>query len=432
MTEPIIASRCDFRPGHRIDAYKIEKGLGEGAFGKVYRVKADNGEVYALKLLKLWEIPPDIRKQLIDRFDMEFQTGRIDSPYLVHSVGHGTVSGNPYIVMEYCPSGDLLEYVNRPDVDLIGVGRQVLFGLRDLHKSGKVHRDLKPENVLIKKDGIAALTDFGISGDRNKRMTERNVLGKPKQIFGTYAYMPPEQVNRVRGEATVLPTTDIFSFGVMMYQLLTGELPFGTLFSENDLAVYLRNGKEEQWDRSLLTDRPDGGIWEPVISGCLKSDFRLRFQSADQVLSLLPSPDDDEHRDTDVADDWKTVRHGILLRIMQGEEYGKTYKITEMLNDRGFGLLKVGRASENTICIRESGSAYISRFHCTIEKDAGSGCWYIRDGQWHVPENAARGYWKTSLNGTYINSAWVSPEGMAFRPGDIVSLGDVKLRVEGY
>lgn len=431
MSEPIIASRCEFRAGHAIDIYKVEKSLGEGAFGKVYRVRSDNNEVYALKLLKLWEIPPEIRKQLIDRFDMEFQTGRIDSPYLVHSVGHGTVSGNPYIVMEYCPSGDLLEYAGRPAADLIVAGRQILLGLRDLHKCGKVHRDLKPENVLIKKNGIAALTDFGISGDRNKRMTERNILGKPKQIFGTYAYMPPEQVNRVRGDATVLPTTDIFSFGVMMYQLLTGELPFGSLFSENDLAVYLRNGKEERWDRSRLTERPDGGIWEPVISGCLKSDFRQRLQSAGQVLSLLP-PSENAGSDRDIADDWKIVRRGVLLRIMQGEEYGKTYKITEMLNGRGYGLLRLGRSGENSICIRECESAYISRFHCTIEKDSGSACWYIRDGQWHAGENGTRGYWKTSLNGTYINSSLVPPEGMAFCPGDIISLGDVKLRVEGY
>lgn len=112
-------------------------------------------------------------------------------------------------------------------MDWVKIAHQVLYGLRALHQCGKVHRDLKPENVLLNKSGTAVLTDFGISGDRNKRMTERNILGKPRQIFGTYAYMPPEQVKRNRGDATVLPTTDIFSFGVMMYQLLTGgNLPF--------------------------------------------------------------------------------------------------------------------------------------------------------------------------------------------------------------
>ena len=122
--------------------------------------------------------------------------------------------------MEFCPGGDL-NSLTQAETALISKARyEVLLGLYDLHINGKVHRDLKPENVLFKKDGTAALTDFGISGDRNRRMTERNVFGKPNQIFGTYAYMPPEQVNRSRGMATVLPTTDIFSFGVVLYQLV--------------------------------------------------------------------------------------------------------------------------------------------------------------------------------------------------------------------
>ena len=178
--------------------------------------------------------------------------------------------------------------MERYSVDLVKVGREILCGLNDLHKSGKVHRDLKPENVLIKEDGTAALTDFGISGDRNKRMTERNILGRPQQIFGTYAYMPPEQVNRLRGDATVLPTTDIFSFGVMMYQLLTGKLPFGELNDHNDLVSYQRNGKNGNWDRRLLERTENGAVWQKVIEGCLIPDFKQRMQSATVVLNQMP------------------------------------------------------------------------------------------------------------------------------------------------
>ena len=105
---------------------------------------------------------PDIRTQLVNRFDMEYETGRINSPYLVHSVGHGFVQGNPYIVMEFCPGGDL-KSANQ-NTDWNKVGQEVLLGLKALHACGKVHRDLKPENVLIKSDGTAALTDFGKIG----------------------------------------------------------------------------------------------------------------------------------------------------------------------------------------------------------------------------------------------------------------------------
>lgn len=188
----MVVSRCDYSPGAIIDGrYRVEKCLGEGAFGKVFKV-SNAGNVYALKLLKLWEVDPEIREQLVARFDMEFHTGRIESDFLVHSYSYGMTEGNPYIVMEFCPNGDLLS-LDGQNTDWVSITRQVLYGLKALHGSGKVHRDLKPENVLIKSTGMVALTDFGISGDRNKRMTERNILGKPTQIFGTYAYMPPSR-----------------------------------------------------------------------------------------------------------------------------------------------------------------------------------------------------------------------------------------------
>lgn len=430
MSQAILAQRCNFRERDIIDRqYCVEKELGEGAFGKVYRVRKADNVIYALKLLKLWEVPPDIRQQLIARFDMEFETGQISSNYLVHSVAHGMVEGNPYIVMEYCPGGDLIGCMKKSNVDWEKIALQVLYGLRDLHRCGKVHRDLKPENVLLKENGNAVLTDFGISGDRNKRMTERNIMGKPRQIFGTYAYMPPEQVKRSSGNATVLPTTDIFSFGVMMYQLLTGGcLPFGNLENENDLVVYLRNGEKGIWDRTALHSPK----WNQVLEGCLEPDFKKRLQSVDAVLELLPSgafPGGDES-DPSVRERplHMVVRHGFLLRIMQGEEYGKEYRLPELLVQAGKRRLTMGREVGNTIRVKEEEQKpYISRRHCTIEQEDGQH-WFIRDGQW-IAETRE---WRQSLNGTYVNSTQVSPEGMEIHPGDIISIGDVKLRVEGY
>lgn len=148
------------------------------------------------------------------------------------------------------------------NVDFAAVGRDVLYGLRDLHQRGKVHRDLKPENVLIREDGTAILTDFGISGDQNNRLTQRGIFGIPQQQFGTFPYMPPEQINPRRGNATVLPTTDIFSFGVLMYQLLTYELPFGECATEADLPAYVERGRKGMWNRTLLQQVPNGTQWE--------------------------------------------------------------------------------------------------------------------------------------------------------------------------
>jgi serine/threonine protein kinase len=427
-----IAQRCDFNRNDRIDAYCVEKLLGEGAFGKVFKVKNGTNDVFALKLLKLWEVPSVIRQQLTDRFDMEFETGQISSSYLVHSVDHGFVKGNPYMVMEFCPNGDLLQWTgSNKKNDLAAIGRDVLFGLKDLHRRGKVHRDLKPENVLIKEDGTAVLTDFGLSGDRNKRMTERNIWGKPTQIFGTYAYMPPEQV-RPEKDATVLPTTDIFSFGVMMFQLITGDLPFGKLNDENDLAEYIRNGREGRWSSARLKNYADGERLYGAIEGCLTANYRHRLQSADAVLEQMPRGVGNSYIPTGDSGDMHImeVKNGVLLRVMQGEEHGKVYKLDSLLKHTK--IITVGRRDssvDNVVSLTEEQSRYISRKHCTLEPGDATGQWYIRDGQWDV--HASSG-WRKSLNGTFVNSTEVPAEGLPFSPGDIISIGDTKLRAEGY
>ena len=422
-----MVNRCDFTTGEIIDSkYTVTKTLGEGAFGKVFKVTDADNTSYALKLLKLWEVHPDIRQQLSDRFEMEFQTGQIESPYLVHSLGHGFVEGNPYILMEFCPQGDLTKLDK--SADWLRISEQILCGLQALHSCGKVHRDLKPENVLIKADGTAALTDFGICGDRNKRMTERNILGKPLQIFGTYAYMPPEQVNPKRGDATVLPTTDIFSFGVMIYQLLTGSLPFGELKNESDLVMYIRNSSAGIWKREPLMKSKYGNIFVPIVEGCLQPDIKTRLQSVDDVLKLLPV---ESRKQKDFKPNMSTAnKTGVLLRIMQGEEYGKTYNLTEMTK-HSF-ILTMGRSDHyvtNSIPILEQQSSYISRKHCTLEYDIETHTWFIRDGQW---DRASANGWKNSLNGTFVNSTEVTSAGYYLSIGDIISIGDTKLRVEEY
>jgi serine/threonine protein kinase len=429
-----IVGRCDFNPGDSVDnKYHILNILGEGSFGKVFQVKDTEGSLYAFKILKLWAVPPDIRKKLTDRFDMEFETGQIHSPYLVRSIAHGYTDAIPYIVMEYCPNGNLLQRIrNRRTTDWATLTREILYGLKDLHRYGKVHRDLKPENVLFKSNGTAALTDFGIAGDRNKRLTERRIWGSPAQIFGTYAYMPPEQVMANR-EATVLPTTDIFSFGVMMYFSFTGKLPFGPLDNEADLGHYIKNGREGHWNRAALKQHAVGDAFYPAIAGCLTPDFKQRLQTVEEVLQLLPADRSDPAHPSDgvTADFSSDLRNGCLLRIMQGEEYGKVYKLNDLLTGKS-RLLTIGRNDGQTfnhLSLTENQSAYISRMHGTLEWEAQTGNWYLRDGQW---DRTCDEQWRRSTNGTFIHSTEVSKDGMQLAPGDIISIGDLKFRVEGY
>lgn len=427
------AQKCDFCIDDVIDGqYHVEKVLGEGAFGKVFKVKNCTGQVYALKMMRLWEIQQDVRQQLVARFDMEYETGRINSHYLVRTVNHGLVKGNPYIVMEYFANGDLKQWMKRMKPDLIKIGKETLYGLKDLHCCGKVHRDLKPANVLIREDRAVALTDFGIAGDRNKRMTERNIKGVPQQIIGTYPYMPPEQL-QPKEDATVLPTTDIFSFGVMMFELITGQLPFGRLENLSDLETYKKNVCDGKWDRKRLAESGTGALFASVIEGCLKSNYKRRLQSVDDVLKLMPQGAEDVTYKSYMPPVQMIAENGLLLRIMQGEEYGKVYQLNSIVCG-GRRYVTVGRLDadvQNTLSIVENQSAYISRRHCTLEMDIDTGQWHIRDGQW-TGKKLDVNNWIQSKNGTFVNSSEVSVEGMLIRPGDIISIGDVKLRVEGY
>ena len=365
--------RCSFGVGDTIDGiYRVEKLLGEGTFGVVYAVSDDHDCQYALKLLRLWEVHPEIRESLLKRFNMEYETGRISSDYLVHSLATGYVAGNPYILMELCSGGDLITLLEKGNqLDLSKVASHVLQGLGALHRNGKVHRDLKPENVLLKDNGNFALTDFGIAGDANNRLTQISFPGRSAQMFGTYAYMPPEQFKKNRN-ATVLPTTDIFSFGVMMYQLITGELPFGRLVDEGDVVSYMRRGRENEWDRDKLFQHPDGAKWRRLIEGCLISKFDKRLQSIEDILPLVPeSPhprkesngERESRNENPVEQDepqFQTkIIHGVLLRIMQGDEYGRVYYLDDMLQGEK-AILTIGRKDygvKNDIALSETTSS---------------------------------------------------------------------------
>jgi len=423
-----VVSRIELKKGDKVDEYRIDTLLGEGSFGLVFRAKDSAGKDCALKMLKLWAVPPDIRRQLLARFDMEFETGKIESPYLVRSFKHGLHRDIPWFTMEYCANGNLMDRIEKRRIaDPAGIARQILCGLCDLHRQGKVHRDLKPENVLFRVDGSIALTDFGISGDRNKRLTERRILGSPGQVFGTYAYMPPEQVAANR-DATVLPTTDIYSFGVVMFLALTGQLPFGSFDDDNSLVEYIRRSREGRSDMSLLVRHPDGKLFQPLIAACLVPDFRRRLQTADEALKMLPAG----------TGEVVTIGNNVLnvntdgklrLRIMQGEDYDKIYCLNDLLNGKS-RIITVGRndgITKNSISITENLGNYISRRHCTLELDSDTRRWFIRDGQWDSSQTDG---WRRSLNGTFVNSSEATKDGLQIKEGDIISIGEVKFKVE--
>lgn len=125
----------------------------------------------------------------------------------------------------------------------------------------------------------------------------------------------------------------------------------------------------------------------------------------------------------------KEIVNGLLLRVMHGEEYGRVYYLDDIVNRKRNSILLIGRQNmqfSNDIAIREENSTYMSRSHCTLELDYKLGEWVIRDGQWQSRQ------WRKSTNGTFLNSSEVDINGAVIKPGDIISIGDTKLRVEAY
>ena len=285
----MVAYRINVNIGDCFDGkYTILSLLGEGTYGSVYKVHGLERKVRALKILRLWEVSIDLHESLVSKFKKEFETSRIDSEYLIHSYDFGIVSGNPYIVMEYCSGGDLTKYISQGEMRMADYARDILEGLHALHSAGKIHRDLKPENVLVKENGHAALTDFGVVGemDKSKRMSDVGFFSKrPRQAWGTPLYMSPEIFDRQGGGVTYLPTVDIWSFGVMMYEILTkGAFPFGNINDIKDLPDYQEKAKQGRWDYNRLRDLGVDNGWIPIIGKCLQPSFKNRYQS---VLELM-------------------------------------------------------------------------------------------------------------------------------------------------
>ena len=429
-----LVDRAVFHTGDVIDRrYKIRKTLGEGAFGAVYLVDdMHHNEPRALKIQRLWEVMEETRQKLRSRFKVEYETGRIDSDGLVHSLAHGEVNGNPYIVMEYCSGGDLRPLLGNAGNRAAAICHDMLVGLHALHTHGKVHRDLKPENVLFKANGHAALTDFGIVGDKSNNLTETDWRKKPKEIFGTHAYMSPEQRAMVKGGVTKLPTTDMFSFGVLAYQLLTGKLPFGRLDTYDDLPAYKERAEKGQWDEAPLRYIEQGQYWRRLIGGCLQADYTKRIRTAAAADRLLPPMEPHKHveerRPLTASYKPAPVTRGFSLRVLNGQEYNRVYNLTMEHHGRMVTLFKIGRSTDNDICVKNDYSDFLSRHHATLETDKQAKQWKVRDGQWDWETQQ----WKPSRNGTYVNSVPVKQMGYFLLPGDIITLGGVTMRFENY
>jgi serine/threonine protein kinase len=257
--------------------YQIIEELGRGGMGRVYKAfdKEIKGKI-AIKLIK-----PDVAGDLsvIERFRNELKLTRDISHKNVCRMYDLSKVGNTYFIsMEYVHGEDLKKIMGKIGIlspgQAVNIAKQVCEGLHEAHKLGIIHRDLKPSNIMINSSGTVRIMDFGIAwASKAKGITDSGV------IIGTPEYMSPEQVE---GKA-VDPRSDIYAVGIVLYEVLTGQLPFA---GNSALAIGIKKKTEiPQNPRSINPQIPYE--LDQLIMKCLKNAKEDRPQTAEDLRSEL-------------------------------------------------------------------------------------------------------------------------------------------------
>ena len=276
-------------PNTVIDGFKLGEMRHKGGMALIYDVSYADGRAAPFPMvMKVPRMTAGDGAETIVSFEVEHQMMQaLDGPHVPHLVAAGDLSVLPYLVMEYVPGRTLdhwLDQVNQgvllaPET-LAQLGAAVAHAAHSLHEQNAVHLDLKPANVIIKGDGTAVLLDFGLSFHAHYPDL---LAEETRHAVGSPAYMSPEQVVGVRGD----PRSDVFAIGMMLYELATGELPFGAPTSRGGLRQRL--WMDPQPPRARRPDLPE---WlQEVILRCLEPAAAERYPSAAHLAFDLTHPD---------------------------------------------------------------------------------------------------------------------------------------------
>ncbi len=224
-----IADRFREGPGTRIGPYKLLQAIGEGGFGSVFLAEQTSPVTrkVAIKIIKLGMDT----KAVVARFEQERQAlALMDHPNIAKVLDAGaTETGRPYFVMELVKGDPVTDYCDKHNLGIrerLNLFAQVCLAVQHAHQKGIIHRDIKPSNVLVStQDGrpAAKIIDFGIAKATASKLTEKTLFTEHKQLIGTPEYMSPEQAE---GSLDIDTRTDVYSLGVLLYELLTGTTPF--------------------------------------------------------------------------------------------------------------------------------------------------------------------------------------------------------------
>ncbi|MDH5466061.1 MAG: protein kinase [Candidatus Aminicenantes bacterium] len=261
------------------DRYQVIEELGKGGMGRIYKVydtKID--EKIALKLV---DVETAADKKTLERFSNELKLARkVSHRNVCRMFDLGEEQGIHYITMEFVPGEDLKNSITRigplTPGKAISIAKQICKGLAEAHKLGVIHRDLKPQNVMIDSEGNARIMDFGIA-----RTLKGEGITADGVVIGTPEYMSPEQVEGKE----VDPRTDIYALGTILYEMLTGRVPFK---AKSPISIAFKHKTEKPKDPRMYNDQIPEELSRLVLK-CMEKDKEKRYQSAGELLEELES-----------------------------------------------------------------------------------------------------------------------------------------------
>ena len=269
-TAPVITG--DLSGVVRLTDYKLVRKIAEGGMSTIYL--ADQKSAKRRVVLKMIPLKKGMSQDAIDRFVQEHKMlERLQHPNIVAIYAQGFNENHLYIAMEYFEKGCLTEHLGQAlsEETSFSYAIQIAKGLEAAHQAGIVHRDLKPDNVMMRDDGSLALTDFGIAKDLNAQST-MTVHG---EVFGTPSYVAPEQALGL----AVGPAADIYSLGVLLFQMLTGRKPYQASDPQNILYQHI-NSPIPQLPENLLQ-------WQDLVNFLMTKSPQTRPRDASAVLAVF-------------------------------------------------------------------------------------------------------------------------------------------------
>jgi serine/threonine protein kinase len=375
--------------GQQFAGYVLEGLVGRGGMSEVFKARDRNGQIVAIKILQQTD------PYLVTKFVQEGnKIGPLlrDHPNIVYVYEFGQSPDHRlYIVMEFVDAPSLRQILRQPlrGPDIVNIMRQACSALGFAHRNNVVHRDIKPENMLVTAEGVVKVLDFGIA-----KLTSAATVTRDK-IIGTPEYISPEQA---RGDP-VQPASDVYSLGIVLYEMLAGRVPFPRPRVEDPYRAAMEVIRQhlEERPKSIRKQNPDAQVsaqLERVAMRALEKDKKRRYPTALEMGKALGGKE--EAMAVPLP---RALPPRASLLVVEGPRQGHRFPLAE-------GVLALGRfelGSTNTA---------ISRRHMSIGYRGGS--YWLQD---------------TSKNGTVVDNQRVYGE-VPLKSGAMIVIGDNVLRLE--